>query len=357
MVNNNNDVLQNLISLFPQNNTFYDNHCTLITQNTIKQISFLLENPNLNNNQIFLQENNNFNYSDARNFQLNEFLGCYSPQLGFYPQIIKPSFIYNSNSNLNETELNYYLPNYLNQIYKERKIENNFNNYNINNVKFNLNNDFLLNNFNDENNYNKKENINNNNVDKSNFIINDNINSTDSSSSHPHNKTLLKKKICFNVIHTKDKKDKKDKNEKKKVIKKFIKQTEYNNEIKVLKNNKVVYVNTFLLKSYSTSKNIKKLSKVAFVGRNKRSSIYRGVSKNGNQWQVLMMIKKKKSYIGSYPSEELAARIYDVLALKNRGVKARTNFKYTSKQIENICKADLDIKAKNIYEIISQFII
>ena len=367
MINNNNNVLQNLISLLPQNNTFYDNYMPLIAQNPINQITFLqkkrfLENPNFNNNQIFLQENNNFNYLDTRNFQLNEYQGFYRPQLGFYSQFIKPSFIYNNNSNLNETELNYYLLNNLNQVYKENKIENNFNNYHINNVKFNLNNDFLLNNFNYYNYYNQKENINNNinnniNIDKTNFIINDNINSTDSSSSHPQNKTLLKKKISFNVIHTKDKKDKKDKNDKKKVIKKIIKQTENNNEIKVLKNNKVVYVNTFLLNSYSTSKNIKKLSKVAFVGRNKRSSRYRGVSKNGNQWQVLMMIKKNKSYIGSYPSEELAARIYDVLALKNRGVKARTNFQYTSKQIENICKAEIDIKAKNIYEIISQFII
>jgi len=34
-----------------------------------------------------------------------------------------------------------------------------------------------------------------------------------------------------------------------------------------------------------------------------------------------MMIKKNKYYIGSYPSEELAARIYDILAFKNRGFK------------------------------------
>ena len=33
--------------------------------------------------------------------------------------------------------------------------------------------------------------------------------------------------------------------------------------------------------------------------RGQRGSKYRGVSKNGNQWQVLIMINKKKRYIGN----------------------------------------------------------
>ena len=70
-----------------------------------------------------------------------------------------------------------------------------------------------------------------------------------------------------------------------------------------------------------------------------------------------MMINKTKSYIGSYDSEELAARIYDILAFKYRGIKARTNFKYTYNQIKNICEADIDIKDKNIYDIIIQLIV
>lgn len=40
------------------------------------------------------------------------------------------------------------------------------------------------------------------------------------------------------------------------------------------------------------------------------------------------MIKKSKSYIGTFPKEETAARVYDILAIKDRGIKARTNFKY-----------------------------
>ena len=132
--------------------------------------------------------------------------------------------------------------------------------------------------------------------------------------------------------------------------------TENNNEIKVLKNNKVVYINTYLLNSYSSSRNIKTLNNIAFVGRNKRSSQYRGVSKNGNLWQVLMAINNNKYYIGSYPSEELAARIYDILAIKNRGVKARTNFVYNNNQIKKICESEIDLKSANISDIIEQLI-
>ena len=72
--------------------------------------------------------------------------------------------------------------------------------------------------------------------------------------------------------------------------------------------------------------------------------------------QILQMINKNKSYIGSYPSEELAARIYDILALKNRGIKARTNFIYNSKQIKKICEMEINIKSENINDIISQLI-
>ena len=121
-----------------------------------------------------------------------------------------------------------------------------------------------------------------------------------------------------------------------------------NNEIKVLKYKKVVYVNSSLLNSYSTSKNIKIFNKITFICKNKRTSKYRGVSKNGNQCQVLMMINKKKAYIGSYESKVLAAIIYDILAFKYRGIKDRTNFKYTYNQIKKICEADIDIKDKNI---------
>ena len=125
-----------------------------------------------------------------------------------------------------------------------------------------------------------------------------------------------------------------------------------NNEVKVFKNKKVVYVNSILLDSYYSSKNLKKVKKIAFIGRTKRSSRFRGVSKNGNQWQVLIMYHKNKSYAGCYSSEEIAARIYDILAIKKRGIKARTNFVYNIIQMKKISEMDIDIKSKNINEII-----
>ena len=156
------------------------------------------------------------------------------------------------------------------------------------------------------------------------------------------------KKMFFNVVQ--------EDKPKKELNKRNVLNTENNNEIKVLKNNKVVYINTYLLNSYSSSKNIKTLNNISFVGRNKRSSQYRGVSKNGNKWQVLMAINNNKYYIGSYPSEELAARIYDILVIKNRGVKARTNFIYNNNQIKKICENEIDLKSANISDIIDQLI-
>ena len=67
-----------------------------------------------------------------------------------------------------------------------------------------------------------------------------------------------------------------------------------------------------------------------------RGSKFRGVSRNGNQWQVLIMVNKKKRYVGSYSKEEEAARAYDKVALQNHGSKAKTNFDYTKQEVEDI---------------------
>ena len=65
-----------------------------------------------------------------------------------------------------------------------------------------------------------------------------------------------------------------------------------------------------------------------------RGSRFRGVSRNGGKWQVLIMINRQKTYVGNYDTEEEAARAYDEVAIKYHKEKARTNFKY-----EGVCQA------------------
>ena len=45
------------------------------------------------------------------------------------------------------------------------------------------------------------------------------------------------------------------------------------------------------------------------------------------------MVNITKYYIGSYPTKELAERIYDIHAIKDRVFKAKINFSYISAMI------------------------
>jgi len=141
---------------------------------------------------------------------------------------------------------------------------------------------------------------------------------------------------------------------KKNIIKENIFDLKTNNEIKVLKNNKVVYINKNSLNRNSATRGFKKLKKINFIIRKKRSSKYRGVSKNGRKWQVLMMINNKKYFFGNFPTEDLAARIYDIQAIKARGIKARTNFVYDKNQIKKIYNKKINIKCDDISGIMAQ---
>ena len=176
--------------------------------------------------------------------------------------------------------------------------------------------------------------LNYSNINNSGFSSNYKNKNTDKNTSHDENNINSNNKVLFIITQEKNAKDNK------------------NNEIKVFKNKKIVYINRTLLNSYNTSKNLKKVKNIAFIGETKRSSKYRGVSKNGNQWQVLFMNHNKKSYVGRYSSKEVAARIYDILEIKKRGIKARTNFKYNNIQMKRIKDIDIDIKSKNINDFI-----
>ena len=120
------------------------------------------------------------------------------------------------------------------------------------------------------------------------------------------------------------------------------------NEVKVMLNSKLVYSNSNDTNSYSN--NFQKSKKIIFINVGRRRSKYRGVSKNGNQWQVLFMVNNSKTYVGSYTNEDLAARVYDIMAIKNRGNKAKTNFIYSEAQLRKIFNTDINIKSKNLKE-------
>ena len=128
---------------------------------------------------------------------------------------------------------------------------------------------------------------------------------------------------------------------------------ENGNKIKVFKNNKTVYMNSYWV--YNPAKKPKSSKNSLMI--NGRSSKYRGVSRNGNNWQVFLMINRNKTYVGTYPSEEIAARVYDIMSIKYRGIKARTNFIYNNDQIKMIKEIEVDLKSKNIYDIISKLIV
>ena len=87
----------------------------------------------------------------------------------------------------------------------------------------------------------------------------------------------------------------------------------------------------------------------------KKTSRYKGIARNKKKWQVYIMINRKNTYLGSYISEINAAKVYDLMAIKKNGIKAKTNFKYNKKQIKKIFK--MNINVNNIFEIVSQNLI
>ena len=55
------------------------------------------------------------------------------------------------------------------------------------------------------------------------------------------------------------------------------------------------------------------------------------------------MVRKKKRYLGTYSSEEEAARIYDKVSLQNHGSKSKTNYFYSPEEINNIINSDITL--------------
>ncbi len=110
--------------------------------------------------------------------------------------------------------------------------------------------------------------------------------------------------------------------------------------------NKKVFFKSIFSSSQSGMPKINK----QFIAKTKkdlhRSSTFRGVSKNGKKWQVIIMINGKKCYIGSFSNEKDAAKAYDIAAIQNRRNKhVLTNFFYSEEEINSI------LEQPNIYEI------
>jgi hypothetical protein len=80
----------------------------------------------------------------------------------------------------------------------------------------------------------------------------------------------------------------------------------------------------------------KKSRNNAKINSSTRRSHFIGVSKNGDVWQALIMIDKKKTYIGTYHSENEAAVAYDFYAIALKHLGAKTNFDYTLSDIKNM---------------------
>lgn len=91
----------------------------------------------------------------------------------------------------------------------------------------------------------------------------------------------------------------------------------------------------FKIQQKEIKRNKEKVFSKTNLGRSRKSN-FRGVSKNGNQWQVLIMIKNFKRYVGSYDNEEDAAKAYDKVAIYYHRTKAKTNYFYTKEEILNI---------------------
>lgn len=50
------------------------------------------------------------------------------------------------------------------------------------------------------------------------------------------------------------------------------------------------------------------------------------------------MVNRKKKYLGTLQSEELAAKFYDKVAIQYQGAKAKTNFPYNKQQVIQILR-------------------
>jgi hypothetical protein len=287
-----------------------------------------LANPILSSNNIissgipnnFMITNNNTNINSNSNININKNIN----------NIIKVDNINNNSININT-----------NQNSNTNNLTNDNKNI-INNYLENENNKIIIEKDSNEKEKNKVK-INLQTHDETND--NSNKNNIAAKTTKSDNESILKKPaLLFNVKETSLIEEEKLKQKSKITSKK---------RKRFLKNNKLVFIQSDKGKDYEEKNNkneleeyeeneneasfdSEKVSELIQKNTKPRGSKYRGVSKNGSQWQVLIMVKKKKRYIGSFSNEEEAAKAYDKVALQHHGIKAKTNYDYTKEEVEKI---------------------
>lgn len=279
------------------NNEYLDNNINPYPQ-ILEKYSYDNNYQNKNNELFYHNQYNQYFFHEMNNQRFNSPmypLKCVNPPMSFNTPVAPPNFVHPTfiptNNLLNNSYDNY--NNY--QYYPLLKYPSDNNFINNNNTKLLSKKSSFLDNFKSNN---KKNNSNNNSISP----------------------------------------DLKNNNNKKKIY---------------IKNNKLVYVinenhtnvgdainldeeNDNNKNQISNDDKIDMIKKKLEEERKPRSSKFRGVSKNGGRWQVLIMIKQKKRYIGNFSDETEAAREYDKIAIQFHGLKAKTNFEYTEEEIKNI---------------------
>ncbi|XP_026452294.1 AP2-like ethylene-responsive transcription factor AIL1 [Papaver somniferum] len=99
-------------------------------------------------------------------------------------------------------------------------------------------------------------------------------------------------------------------------------------------------------KELNEMKNMKKEEYIATLKRqsggfSKGASIYRGVRRSGERWQARIRVPNKYLSLGTFGTQEEAAKAYDIAALKYRGASAVTNFPISNYNVEHICSSSM----------------
>lgn len=142
--------------------------------------------------------------------------------------------------------------------------------------------------------------------------------------------TTSKSDECFPVVISLDQSDEGSKEQSSRVITRDILTKEVRFDLKFKR-----LCKTTLAKKDSDEMLVTKSKKAAPRSNKpgKTRSKYIGVTKNKDQWQTLVTIGKRKSYVGGYKDETFAAVTFDFYSLVLHGYRAVTNFSYNKSMI------------------------